>query len=357
MLTRGIDVSFIVGDYGQPEIERLDGITLIKSFTPMKGYRKLRFLPDMLAIRRAMTRADADVYNQRSTAFFTGQLAFFAARLGKTFTFSAGSDYNCYPDCGGTLPGPMAALYRYGIRRASAVIAQTEKQRRLMEENFHRDIVLIRNGIPIPESPLVLSPGHGTTPEGIGMKDGRPDFLWVGSLRRMKRAELFIELARRVPEARFTLIGGKFRDADYSREIVEAARATQNLRHIEFVPPGEIDSYYAAAYALVNTSSLEGFPNTYLHAWVHGAPVLTAEIDPDDLISRHSLGIVGGTFEGLVAAVRTLASDRALRGAMSERASAYVRAHHDIRERGNDYLKLFERLVATRASSSSRRAG
>ena len=63
MVMRGIDVSFIVGDYGQPAVEIAEGITLIKSFTPFKGNRKLRFIPDMLSIRRAMRRADADVFN------------------------------------------------------------------------------------------------------------------------------------------------------------------------------------------------------------------------------------------------------------------------------------------------------
>ena len=88
---RGVDVSFIVGDYGQADVERHEGITVIKSFVPFKGNRKLRFLPDMSAIRRAMKTADADVYNQRSTSFYTGQLAWFASGMGKAFTFSLGS--------------------------------------------------------------------------------------------------------------------------------------------------------------------------------------------------------------------------------------------------------------------------
>ena len=99
-----------------------------------------------------MRLADADVYNQRSTSFFTGQLAWFARGLGRAFTFSVGSDYNAYPDCRGLLPAPMAALYRWGIARADAVIAQTEEQKRLMEKHFKRQIALIRNGIPIPDS-------------------------------------------------------------------------------------------------------------------------------------------------------------------------------------------------------------
>jgi glycosyltransferase involved in cell wall biosynthesis len=338
LASKGVTVSFIVGDYGQRDVETEDGITLIKSFTPFKGNRKLRFLPDMLSIGRAMRAADADVYNQRSTSFFTGQLAWFARRLGRAFTFSVGSDYNAYPDCQGNLPAAMAALYRWGIRRADAVVAQTEKQKRLMEEHFEREVVLIRNGVPIPGADA----GAGPPAPGLA---AAPEFLWVGRFHWMKRAELLVELARRVPEARFALIGGGAGDGSYGRAIKEALRGTPNVRRIDFVPPGEMDAHYRNAFALVNTSSVEGFPNTFLHAWAHGVPVLTLEIDPDDTIARNRIGVVGGTIDGLAAAARRLLADPRARDEMSRRAVVYVKEHHDIRERGEDYRRLFERLA------------
>ena len=344
LASKGVTVSFIVGDYGQRDVETEDGITLIKSFTPFKGNRKLRFLPDMLSIRRAMRIADADVYNQRSTSFFTGQLAWFARRLGRVFTFSVGSDYNVYPDCQGNLPAAMAALYRWGIRRADAIIAQTEKQKRLLEENFGLEAVLIRNGIPIPDPAASPAP-PGTGSRGTGSVDG-PAFLWVGGLRWMKRAELLVELARRVSEARFILVGGAVGDPAYCRSIKEKLRGAPNVHQIDFVPPGEMDAYYRNAYALVNTSSLEGFPNTFLHAWAHGVPVLSLEIDPDDTIVRNRIGLVGGTIDGLAAAARRFLSDPGARDEMSRRAAAYVREFHDIRDRGDDYRRLFEKLAA-----------
>ncbi len=347
LASRGVSVSFIVGDYGQREIENDGGITLIRSFTPFKGNRKLRFLPDMLSIRRAMILADADVYNQRSTAFFTGQIAWFARCMGRAFTFSVGSDYNIYRDCQGNLPPPMAALYRWGIARADAVIAQTEKQQRIMREQFKREIVLIRNGIIISDEGSV--PARPASPPAAP-----PAFLWVGGLRWMKRAEIFVELARRVPEARFILIGGKVGNEAYYRSIMERLREAPNVRQIDFVPPDEIDAYYRDAYALVNTSSLEGFPNTFLHAWRHGVPVLSLEIDPDDTIVRNRLGVVGGTIDGLAGAVRSLLANPASRNEMSSRALSYVREHHDVSDRAGDYLRLFEALSARRNPGAPR---
>jgi len=356
MQSKGIDVSFIVGDYGQGEVELFDGIAVVRSFEPFRGNRKLRFIPDMLKIRRAMRIADADVYNQRSTAFFTGQVAYFALQLEKAFTFSAGIDYNAYPDCLGMIPRPMSRLYRYGIRRADAVIAQTEKQRQLMSANFGRDVVLVRNGIVIPDGKR-----GGASPAGIGQRgaarqDGAaPEFLWVGSFRRIKRPELFLELARRLPDAAFTIIGGRGDNDPEYRDLPERAKTIPNLRFEGFVPPGEIEPFYARASAFVNTSTIEGFPNTYLHSWVSGTPVLTIDIDPDSIIADNRIGMVTGTFDGLVEAARKLCSDPALRTDMSARAISYVRQNHDIRNRGDDYIRLFERLLSARTGVASLR--
>ncbi|HVO77014.1 MAG TPA: glycosyltransferase family 4 protein [Candidatus Bathyarchaeia archaeon] len=349
MLSKGIEVSFIVGDYDQPRVETVDGITLIKSFALFKGNRKLRFVPDMLRIRQAMRIADADIYNQRSTSFYTGQLAFFASELGKAFTFSLCSDFNCYADGRGALRGPMPHLYRYGIGKADAVIAQTEKQKRLMLQNFGRQTVVIRNGITIP--PLETPRSHerqGSSEEGAGPWKGEdPGFLWVGRFLHEKRPELFLDIARALPEARFTMIGGWAGDEGYSATVARTAAGLANVTHLPFVPPAEIEAYYRQATALINTSTYEGFPNTYLHAWVYGVPVITLEIDPDDIISSHRIGTVAGTFEKLVEAVRRMHEDPSARNEMSSRASRYVRENHDIRNRGDDYIRLFEEVLTS----------
>jgi glycosyltransferase involved in cell wall biosynthesis len=369
MARRGIDVSFIGGDYGQADVELVEGITLIKSFRPFTGNRKLRFVPDMRAIWRAMRIADADVYNQRSTSFYTGQLAYFARRLGRRFTFSIGIDYNCYPDCAKRLPFPLTHLYRYGLRSADAVIAQTEEQQRLVRRHFKLDAVLIRNGIVIPRPEGGIGPERaladgaaGAEPTNGGetaAQDGDParEFLWVGSFRRRKRPHMYLELARRMPGARFTMIGGAGDDQRYFEKIARGAEEAPNIRYVGFVHPDAIDGYYRRAYAFINTSDLEGFPNTYLHSWIWGTPTLTMEIDPDGIIARNGIGLAAGGFEGLVGAVRSLCENPAIRSEMSRRAYRYVREHHDIADRGDDYIRLFERLLSPSARSASRRSG
>ncbi|UCF05944.1 MAG: glycosyltransferase family 4 protein [bacterium] len=363
MVNRGINVSFIVGDYGQPDAELVEGITLIKSFEPFKGNRKLRFVSDMLKIQRAMKIADADIYNQRSTSFFTGQLSYFASRLGRPFTFSIGIDYNCYPDGGGLLPLPISLLYRYGIRNSAAVIAQSHDQKRIFSKNFDKEPVVIRNGIEIvPRSEMAPSENHivPAAPDAdASIARTQPkllEFLWVGSIRRRKHPELYLDLAQAVPEADFTLIGGEGDDEAFYREIVARTETIENLHYEGFIPHRNITQYYRRCFAYVNTSTIEGFPNTYLYSWMYGAPVLTIEIDPDRIIVENGIGETTGSFEGLVEAVRRLCQNPGRRIEMSRRARDYVERHHDIAVTGDNYIELFERLLTSSSRSRSSRS-
>jgi len=336
MANRGIEVSFIVGDHGQPEVEIYDDITVIKSFTPFAGNRKLRFIPDMLKIKRAMRISGADVFNQRSTSFYTGQLCFFASSLKKRFTFSIGIDYNCYPDCDGNLSFPMTSMYRYGIRNADAVIAQTDKQKKLLLDKVGKESTLIRNGIEIFDK---------AARDENSSSSGRKEFLWVGSFRKRKRPELFLKLARHIPEADFTIIGGGGDDPEFFEKISSEIADIPNINYPGFMEPGRIEEYYQRAYAYINTSVLEGFPNTYLHSWRRGVPTLTIEIDPDRIIEKNMIGESTGNFERLVDSTRSLVSNETLREKMSERALEYVARNHDIKYKGDEYIALFESLL------------
>ena len=345
MVDRGIDVSFIVGDHGQPEIEIFGGITVIKSFSPFVGNRKLRFIPDMLKIKRAMQISGADIFNQRSTAFYTGQLCWFASSLKKRFVFSLGIDYNCYADCDGNLSFPMTNIYRYGIKRADAVIAQTNKQKKILTENIGRESILIRNGIEIVGEQKCSAPSTGVRPVDPPVDQERKEFLWVGSFRRRKRPDLFLELARQVPEANFTIIGGIGDDPGFYEKIKTETASITNLNYPGFIEPDSIEKYYSRAFAYINTSELEGFPNTYLHSWRRGVPTFTIGIDPDGIIENNRIGKCTGTFERLVESVRGILSDKQSRSGMCERALEYVADNHDIRDKGDEYIRLFESLI------------
>jgi hypothetical protein len=73
---RGYRVSMVSIDYGQPDRTEIDGITIYNMHKPSEGIPGLRYLhPRLTSLWRALTRADADVYYQRSAAAYTGYVA------------------------------------------------------------------------------------------------------------------------------------------------------------------------------------------------------------------------------------------------------------------------------------------
>jgi len=331
MRDHGHDVSFVVGDFGQDECETAEGFEFYRAFELDTGNRKIRFVPDMLKLRKAIHRSRPQIVNQRSTSFYTGQCCWFAHECGAAFSFSLGIDYNCWPDLQGRAPRLIQWTYRWGIEHAELVLAQTQEQADLMARNFRCSPKVIPNVLNIP--PLGESVGSG-------------DYvLWVGSMARRKRPERYLALARSVPEKRFVIVGGPGEDRGYEAEMKTLAESIPNLEWRGFVPPSEIGDVYRHAAILVGTSRLEGLPNTYLQSWSYGVPVLSVCIDPDEVIAQNGLGEVVGEEGDLVAALRRWFADKDGRVSAGERGRKYVLEHHDINAIAPMAVRLFESVL------------
>ena len=69
-LSKEFDVSVIVGDFGQKEIEEYDGVKVVKSFSLEK--KILNYVKGPIKLYKALKRVNPDVVVQRSAAAETG---------------------------------------------------------------------------------------------------------------------------------------------------------------------------------------------------------------------------------------------------------------------------------------------
>jgi glycosyltransferase involved in cell wall biosynthesis len=219
----------------------------------------------------------------------------------------------------------------FEIKRANAVIAQSIFQQRILKERFKVSSVIIKNGLALPDVD--------------SEKPMPPVVLWVGSLSKVKKPELFIELAKSIPETRFEMVGGRGTPPQLYDKIDSAAKKVANLTFHGFVPYHKVNEHFKRASLFVSTSRIEGFPNTFIQAWMHYTPVVSLNVDPDDVIRNENLGFCSGSFKQLVLDVTHLLNDKNLRTTMGENGRRYVEKEHDIKKTVAKYFAIFEDLL------------
>lgn len=331
LLRMGHQVSFVTLDHGQPDGEVLQGCRVYKAYQPDAGLPGLRFFfPRWSGIWRALLRANADVYYTRAAGFMPGLLALLRQRRPLRYVYAAAHDFDFTPDQVQIQFARDRWLFRFGLRRADAVIVQTEVQRDLLKANYGRDALLIPNFLDA--APIQL-------PEA-----DRTRILWVGKIREIKRPLMFVELARRLPELSFTMIGPHFEDEGALHQAVEAAAQTvPNLEVLGFQPLSDVEKHFDCARVLVSTSEMEGFPNVFLQAMRRGIPIVSF-VDPDGIISANPhLGAIVDSEAELESAVCQL-GEPPLSPAVP--IQEYFSRHFGSESVADRYRSLLERLRA-----------
>ena len=346
MLSKGWSVHFSTENCGQPtaKLENEDGIWVHKLkqtrfFNPLRCWR----------FYRELLQANADIYYQRGRTHYTLLTSLVAKALGRKFVWATSLD----PDCEGNrfrislsdegvrgikhlilLPDAWIrdAMASVGRKGADVIVVQSEAQKARMKERLGLESLVIKTGHPILEE--------------IPEKESPPLVIWIANIKRRKRPELFIELARECSDlsAKFVL-GGKCSDPCYHYQIRRLCRGLKNLELTGALPFSRSNELLAAASILVNTSVREGFSNTFVQAWLRETPVVSLTVDSDGVLEREKIGIHSGSFQKMVQDVRHLLSDERLRKEMGQRAKAYAVREHNLVDKLRQYTELFESLI------------
>jgi glycosyltransferase involved in cell wall biosynthesis len=336
LAARGWRVSMISMDYGQREGEVVRGVRMLKMHAPDAGVPVLRYLhPRLTSLWAAMRRADADVYYQRTSGAATGFVAAFARRHARASIFASAADLDFDPRSPKIRFARDRIVYRWGLRHVDRIVVQSERQRRLCREHVGRDAECVPSCY-----------GHCGEPAA---HDGV--VLWVGNLRRLKRPHLFLELAAALPQRRFRLVGGPASgeaERRYHAELQRRAAQLPNLEMTGFVPYPDIEPQFDGAALLVNTSTDEGFPNTFLQAWSRGMPTVSFFDPQAQADDGEPVGAVASDVPAMRARIEALLTDRAAWQAAGQRALRAFERRHAVPSSVAVYERVIEGLLAER---------
>ncbi len=333
---RGYDVSFVTEAHGQSEGLYLNGIRVFNAYDCSAGLRYTRLIhPRITGLWRAMKRCRADIYFQRTNDIVTGIAAAFCRAHHKRFIYSVASDVNCIPELP-HLPKHERPFYRFGLRHADCVVAQTVHQQELLRENFNRDSTVIPNCGPDGIKPAVVTK----------RTDPPKRLLWVGRWAPVKRLEMLLDVARRCQDVQIDIVGSPSEglQREYTHGLQERISTLPNVNHVGYVAHSEIGKFYDRAAALICTSAVEGFPNTFIEAWQRGLPVIST-FDPDGVVASAKLGLVAQGADGLAGAISHMFELPQVWRQMSTRARQYFMANHSVDAIIPRFEKVFHELM------------
>ena len=329
---RGYAVSMICMDYGQPDPCAVDGITVHRMHAPAAGLPVVRFLhPRLTSLWAAMGRADADIYYQRTQGALTAFVAAFSRSRGRFSVYASASDVDFDPKAPFIRFGRDRALYRWGLRHVSGIAVQSERQRQTLARHYGRDATIVPSCYDHTGTP--------SRPGGV--------ILWVGTIKRIKSPELFIDLARRCPNYRFRLVGGGVPDESALFDSIRRkAGSLPNVEIAGFVALVEVEKHFDEGSLLVNTSATEGFPNTFLQAWSRGMPTVSF-FDPGARWREHKVGEVASSLDDMANRVRSLMQDELRWRRAGSICHEYFSGRHSVGRAADAYEALFDRLQSS----------
>jgi len=338
LLRRGWEVHYIRENnqmVGQEE--RIQGIivhSLPQRHTKLKWANTRR-------LSRLMKKIKAEVWYCRATGSYVFPVSLNAKKIGGKVIWACSSDRFLAKNSvkewkkESLLRRTASLIDRFLLKRSMGkvdlIILQNHGQKRLLAENWGLKGEVIYNSHPI--FPLKKA-------------EREPLILWIGRLQPWKHPEGFTQLVRGLKEKpyKFLALGRKVEDFGYDEDFLKMEKEVANFSYLGERSREDVFQLLEKAKVLVNTSRVEGFSNTFIEAWLHGVPVVTLNVDPDELIEKNSLGSVSRNSDKLIKDVELLMENEELWRQTSRRCRKFAEENFNIIDKVNDLEGLIERL-------------
>jgi hypothetical protein len=294
------------------------------------GIRRRAVFFDAGDLRQALEQEKPDVIYQQGRLSYTAVCARYALKERIPFFFHVAHEFDLdhrwvtlklSPNTPFDLIEYVTGMW--GLKNSSHVIVQSARQGRLLEESLGiKPAAVIRNFQPLPDT-LPAKPS------------GPLKIFWVANLKDFKRPWLYLELAESFAgrnDLEFIMAG---RPASPRRlqPMMQRIRSSPHVKYVEELPIERVNELMSEASVHVNTSSFEGFPNTFLQAWARGAVVATLAVDPDEEgMEALGIGYCAGTMERLHAFIDELSHSPEKRNKIANTAFEFVHAQHSMHQ-------------------------
>lgn len=159
--------------------------------------------------------------------------------------------------------------------------------------------------------------------------------IFLGRLESVKRGWIFCEIAKKLPQFNFYVLGQTFRESSKNAEIFNGYKQIENLHFVGHVDGEQKEQYLKDAKILVNTSIHEALPISFLEALSYGT-LLVSNRNPENLTEKfgiHVGDVLGDGFDKVhlyVEAIEKLMQNDEQMKLLAQQAVEYVRQVHNV---------------------------
>jgi len=301
-----------------------EGYKIIK-VAGTRGIRRYGFFFDVFRLLKLLHQIQPDVIYQRVGCAYTGIAAYYARRNNCKMVWHIASENDVLPfqeqiSLRSIMRCIDKKILEYGIRFSHYIIAQTNQQAEYLKRHYARTPTeVIHNFHPMPRE---------------NIKKADPiKIVWISNFKPLKQPEYFIRLARDLRDieqkVQCIMIGAPAHwDFNWQTSLENEIDEIDNLIYLGERPLEEVNFILAKAHVFVNTSLYEGFPNTFIQAWMRKVPIVSLYVNPDGVLDQNKMGFCSGTYEKMLQRVVELIKNPALRDELGEGAQVYAFEKH-----------------------------
>jgi glycosyltransferase involved in cell wall biosynthesis len=161
---------------------------------------------------------------------------------------------------------PRLSLLRKCVRNADHLVSVSQ----VVSDDFERELGrsaerVIPNGFN-EDFYTLADRAQGESSKGF--------VLFASMIKDRKNPQFVLELANRLPEIRFVVVGSKVDDDGFSDRTIAQFKSISNINYLGVVPRWKLRDLMQEAHILIHPSDFEGLPLTVIEALGTGLPVL-----------------------------------------------------------------------------------
>lgn len=324
------EIIFLVGDYKQQKTTLYNNIKLIKTFNTPQSEPFFKKIIKAFKLLFILRKNKPDIVITTAASSIPGIVSFYK-KIYKIKHIHRTAHVQDVNKDWISKNGLSGKLYNYGLSNASIILTQNNDHKKRLNETHSLKSTVLKNGFDV-KTPKILNKKH---------------LLWVGRFEDWKNPNLFIDLALRLPNYNFVMICPyNSNNKKKWHELEFKAKQISNIMLIEHVPFSEIQLYFDEAVAFVNTSSSEGFPNTFLQAAQGKTPIISLNVNPDNFIDTYNCGVFcNNNFNTLIEKTEELLENKETLQTMGDNLYKYLKTNHDIKKIGKELKSLIAKMI------------